>query len=400
MDHPAITWIGWAMALLFLAPHARSWWLTYVLLGGIDGDMVRQMLHLCRFTGHMRILGLSVVAMSSLAGIRILGAPIPSGIMAAMVSTALVPFLRLTLPPAVLFLAGSGDRANALFFQLHLSVSPLRVVALLDPHRMGPLGQMLRLDLMRTSTENTWKSMVHRLIDIAPVYVSDTVHRTGPVRYEAFLLLAPERSARTVFICNDDGKCPSLLAEGIDPSEHAIPVTPVNDMDQAVLRLLHVSSTLPKSENMPSRRVTPVLAENWDSLPSVLMIGLADGLDGGFLLSQARNTDKELVALLVPLSSLGQDAAKVSIELSWDFSRNPRLVGLYLQSTGLAMVRREFLLQNADLLDVHVPGLRPGSMSFEDLNKPEPVGAAVYELCARWRSAAERCGLEFRFARK
>jgi len=400
MHDAVISWIGWAMAILFLAPHARSWWRTHELLGGIDSATIRQMLYLCRFTGQIRILGLSLVMVSALVCVRILGAPIPSGVIAAMASVALVPFLRLTLPPAVLFLAGSSERATTLFFRLHLAASPLRVVALLDPHRMGSFGHMLRLDLMRTSTENTWKSMIHRLIDIAPVFAIDTIHRTGPVRYEAFLMLAPERSGRTVFISDDHGNCPSLLAEGIDPSEHAIPVAHAGDMDEAVLRLLHVWRTLPKDKVAQPRSGIPVIKEDWDSLPSVLMIALVDGLDGGFLLTQARETDKSLIALLVPLSSLDEDAAKASIELSWDFSRNPRLVGLYLQNTGLAMVRREFLLQNAELLDVHVPAIRSGRMSFEDLNKPEPVGAAVYELCARWRSTAERCGLEFRFARR
>jgi hypothetical protein len=400
MEHPAITWIGWMAALLFLAPSALSWWRTNQLFGGINCVMVRQMLHLCLFTGHSRILGLSVVAISSLVGIRLFGVPIPLGIMAAMVSTALVPFLKLATPPAVLFLAGSSDRATELFYQLQLSLSPLRVVALLDPHRMGHLGQMLRLDLMRTSSEETWKSMVHRLLDIAPVYVADTVHRTSPVRYEAFLLLAPERAARTVFICNDDGKCPSLLAEGIDPSEHAISVIPAGDMGVAVLRVLDLSRALHKRDYTPSQRVSPVIPENWESLPSMLMVCLADGLDGEFLISQARNTDKELVAFLTPLSSLGQDAAKLSIELSWDFSRNPRLVGLYLQSTGLAMVRRDFLLQNAALLHVHVSGLRAGAIKLEDLLKPEPVGVALQELCVKWKIAAAQRGLEFRFARK
>ncbi|OGF63823.1 MAG: hypothetical protein A2Y62_03525 [Candidatus Fischerbacteria bacterium RBG_13_37_8] len=71
------------------------------------------------------------------------------------------------------------------------------------------------------------------------------------------------------------------------------------------------------------------------------MIALVDGLDGGFLLTEARKTDKILIALLVPFSSLDEDASKAAIELSWDFSRNPHLVGLYLQDTGLVMVGRK-----------------------------------------------------------
>lgn len=61
--------VGWAMALLFLTPHARGWYRTYAFFGRIDGHMVRQMLCLCRFTGQMRILGLSIAALLSLLSI-------------------------------------------------------------------------------------------------------------------------------------------------------------------------------------------------------------------------------------------------------------------------------------------------------------------------------------------
>ncbi len=400
MDHPAITWIGWMIALLLLAPHARSWWRTYVLLGGIDIALIRQTLYLCRFTGNLYILIIVLAQIGFLIYIPLFGFQIPSGAMALMVCVSLVPLLRLCLPPAILFLAGSGDRANALFFQLHLSVTPLRVVALLDPQQMGTVGRMLRLDLMRTSNDNTWKSMVHRLIDIAPMFVIDTVHRTGPVCYEVFLMITPERAGRTIFISDDEGVCPSLLEEGIDPSEHAIPVVQKDDMVEAVHRLLYVLNTLPRSKISNSHSRIPIVPEDWNSLPSVLDIGLAEGLDGEFLLAQARSTDMTLIALLVPLSTLDENAAKVSIDLSWDFSRNPRLVGLYLENTGLVLVRREFLLQHPKLLDIDIPSLSPQTISFEDLNKPEPVGAAVHELCVKWKETAELRDLEFRFASK
>ena len=399
MNHHAITWLGWTMALLVLVPHARSWWRTYALLGGIDGALIRQMLHLCRFTGNLRILAAPFALIGFIVCALAFGLPVPLGVIAMMTSVALVPVFRLTLPPAVLFLAGSSERANALLFRLHFAAAPLRVVALLDPQRMGAVGQMLRLDLMRTASESTWKSMVHRLIDIAPVYVVDTVHRTAPIRYEAFLMLAPERAGRTVFLSDDEGSCPSLLAEGLNPSEHAVPVTRPDDMEEAVREMLHVASTLPKRANNTRRR-TPVVPENWASLPSVLMIGLVDGLDGNFVLAQARETDKDLIELLVPLSSMNERAANVSMELSWDFSRNPNLVGIYFETTGLAVVRRHFLLEHSDLLDVRVAGIDPQNMSFEDLNRPEPVGVAVHQLCLGWKRAAQQRGLEFRFAKK
>ncbi len=168
-----------------------------------------------------------------------------------------------------------------------------------------------------------------------------------------------------VFISNDEGACPSLLEAGIDPSVYAIPITRADDMEEATLRLLRIFSRSPEQKRtIHTTSRTPVVREDWDSLPSVLMIALVDGLDGDLLLDEARRTDKSLIALAAPPSSLNEDAAELSIELSWDIFRDPRLVGLYLQTTGLAMVRREFLLEHPDLLDINVPGISPQKMSL------------------------------------
>lgn len=405
MDYSAIFWIGWAMALLFLVPHIWGWWRTVILFRGSDwkvSTLIRHMLHLCRFIGHMRILILSLAAMlvAFLTLMLIPGASVPSGMIAALAAIALVPLLRPTLPPAILFLAGSGERANELFSRLHRSASPLRVVALFDHRRMGVPGHLIHLDLMRTSPGNAWKSMVHRLMDIAPVIVIDTAERTGPCRYEAFLVSAPERAGRTVFISNKEGRCPSLEAEGIDPSKFGIPVIRAADMEETALHLLQVAIMLPKSEIALSRGSIPTIPETGEWLPSVLGIVLADGLDGGFLLTQAQNTGQNLIELLVPFSSGDEDAAMASIELLWEFSRDSHLVGLYLQDTELAIVRRDFLLQHPELLlDIHVVAFQM-PLTVEDLDSPEPIGAAVQKLCVAWRQAAQQRGLEFRFARR
>lgn len=400
MNQTIISAIGWTLAILILLPHVHGWIRTNAFFGGISYSIIRQMFHLCRFTGHLLIFGIGLMSITFLVIIRILGAPIPSGIMAAMIAVSIVPFVRSLMPPAVLFFAGSSDRATSLFSKISLSVTPLRIVALLDPKRMGITGHLNRLDLMRTSNEKTWKSMVHCILGIAPVHVIDTVLRTGPVRYEANLMLTPERARHTVFICDDDGECPSLLAEDIDPKEYAIPVYRVGDMNSAVFRILKMFRWLPKREKEKYRKVNPVVAENWESMPSLLMIILAEGIDGELLIRQVRNTDKELIAFLLPFSCLNDESAKLSIDMSWDFSRDTGLVGLYLQKTGLVLVRPYFLLQNKDLLDIFVNNLSSGTMSDEDPINPEPVGVAVHELCVKLKKVAKQHNLEFRFSNK
>jgi hypothetical protein len=398
MSSTLTSWIGCAVALLLLLPHALTWRRTAALYGRINRTLIRQMLHLRRYTGHRRFLVLSFLQLGLLACIALVGVRVPLGIMAVVVAVALVPPLRVLLPPGVLFLAGSGDRATGLFFRLHLSAVSLRVVAGLDYRRMGLFGRMIRLDITRATNDKAWRSVVSRLIDIAPLIVIDTVGRTGPCRYEAGLVSTPERAARTVFICDEDGRCPSLEAVGIDPAEHAIPVICAENLEEKVHAVLRGSGPPPAGRTIPPP--TPIIEENWDWLPSMLMIALMDGLDGRHLLALARNSDKDLIGLLTPHSSLDEVAAEPLIKLLWEFPRNPRLVGLFLQASGVTLVRRNFLLElleQPELLDLHVEGIRPGLPSWEDLNRPEPITAAVYKLCIAWSREAKRHGLEFRF---
>jgi len=81
-------------------------------------------------------------------------------------------------------------------------------------------------------------------------------------------------------------------------------------------------------------------------------------------------TTKAPISLLAPLSSLDRDAAAMSIDVSVDVSRNPRLVGLYLAASKLAMVRREFLLQHATCLPVCACLIRGVQLTWRAEGRP------------------------------
>lgn len=408
MSSALTSWIACAVALLLLLTYARAWRRTAALPGGINPAMIRQMLRLCRYTGHWWYLFLSFLALSlllaGLVALAFLGVPFPLGIVAVGVAVPLVVPFRVMLPPGVLFLAGSGDRATGLFFRLGSAV-PVRVVAGLDYARMGPFGLMARLDITRAANDDAWRSVVSRLVDIAPVIIIDTVERTGPCLHEASLVSTPERVGRTVFICDENGRCPSLEAVGIDPAEHAIPVIYPESLEEAAAgKLADAVRFKMRGPGLPpaGRAVqppasAPVIIEDPDSLPSLLVIGLMDALDGGVLLARARDSAQDVIGLLTPLSSLDEVGGEPLIRWLWEFPRNPRLAGLYLQASGVALVRRDFLLDQRELLDLHVAGSRPGLLTMEDLNSPEPITAAVARLCLTWSQEAKRRGLEFRF---
>ena len=228
------------------------------------------------------------------------------------------------------------------------------------------------------------------------LFVVDTIGRTGPLEYESFFITAPERAGRALFIADDNGRCPSVEAVGINPREHAIRVVLSEHLEEAARRLLDLRRFHQRGP-MPAQRV---VAESWESLPSTLMMPLASGLNGQYLLSQARNSTKDLVSLLLPLTCLDDRAVQMVIELSWEFSRSPNLVGLYLLNMGLAIIRRNFFVSHPEFLGIDIAVRPPGELTWEEINRPDPVNLAVSELCLALQREAQRKGLEFRFANR
>ena len=94
-------------------------------------------------------------------------------------------------PPAVVLLTTSTPGSGRIFSSMRRSISPLRCVALLDYRRLGLLHLLPSLnDNLRTRNARIWKSIVHQLIEIAPIVVVDARPESGPVVDEAFLIVA------------------------------------------------------------------------------------------------------------------------------------------------------------------------------------------------------------------
>lgn len=139
-----------------------------------------------------------------------------------------------------------------------------------------------------------------------------------------------------------------------------------------------------------------MLGENWDSLPSVLLLGIGDAFDSEDILNDARATQRDIIEIHLPDANLNEAEARKHLDLSFDFPRNPRLVAMYHPYRGILTLRRQFLLD----VSGQIPRVRSvavaGRLSFDDLMKPDPLHVALAEFCNTLRRIASSRGLEFR----
>jgi len=146
------------------------------------------------------------------------------------------------------------------------------------------------------------------------------------------------------------------------------------------------------SPTMPNR--VQIVPETFDTMASIMVIVLDDTLDGSLVLSQAENSEKELIAIFLP--DLGEEHLPRFLERAWEFTRDPKLVGIYSKSLRATIVRRDFLCADRNLSQIHVARADVKDMTWEQLDGPEPIGLTLQELTTRWRSDAALGGREFR----
>lgn len=322
-----------------------------------------------------------------------------SGGVAIALAIGSLVFTRSLLPPVVVLLAGSHPRSRELLNRIRAAIFPLRAAVLLDPARMRQswwesLGDF---DNLRTSDTRVWKSVVNHLIGMARVVVIDTREASDPVNYEVLLMLQPQRIGKSVFLGTDDRRCPSLERHQIDPYESAIQVHTVAEIPARLKRLTRSRRDLP-SYHDASEVNGVVMKEDFESLPSVLAIGLMNSFDSQWLLEQAKRTEQDIIQLLLPLCDIGSENAGELIEMSYDFARNSKLVGMFYEGSGVVMFRRGFLLEHGPLVHPASVARAPvASLSFAELNEPDPVVIAVQNYCRELHTRARYCSLEFRY---
>jgi hypothetical protein len=278
--------------------------------------------------------------------------------------------------------------------RINRGIAPLRAVALLDYNRMTYLQRRNSVnDNLRTTDPTIWKSIVHRLIDLAQLVVIDTRGASEPVKHETFMMLDPRRARKAIFIKDCDGRCPALEVHGIDPRDHALPTV----TDEELIPELRERLESARSQGLGAAPCTePLLREGWESLPSVVVVVAVDSFDSEDLVHLARTTDKQLLGLWCPETHVKTEEANWAFDLSWEFAHNPKVALLVFEKSIQVLIRASFLRAVAAQVERCTARGHRGPLSWEQLNQPDPIGAAVHQFVRQLMAIAEQHGFTFR----
>ncbi len=135
------------------------------------------------------------------------------------IALAVAPFsliwwmdVRTTTPPVALILGTSTHSSIRRQRAIKYSLSPLRVVSLLDvevPWDANLTNEMV-LDCFRTTNEDDWWLVITRLMEITPILLIDTAAETMGVLREGRHIFESDLWRKCLFLTPPDGSTPIL----------------------------------------------------------------------------------------------------------------------------------------------------------------------------------------------
>ena len=407
MPQSILTAFLYVLSALILFTGVCGWRQTAQLLGGFSLKPARQT---AQFAGSSRhLLRWILLLVGTTAAIALAVTTTDSGYgplhrawACACISTCLAAAMRALQPPVVLFLTSSSPYAARLLWSMNLGLVPLRAVALLDPHRMSLTRRLSLLnDNLRTRDGAVWKSVVHHLIEMTAVVVIDTRGDSEAVGVETSIMLDPRRVRKVLFITTPDGRSPALEVHGIDPADHALQTVTEDELIDRLRHWTRSPESLPCPVNLSAiQDGGPLRRETLDSLPSVLVFRAVDSFDSRRVVEHALQSGQDLLVLDGPLSAIGEQAAPAAqwmFDLSWEFLHEPGLALLVYERSGRVVVRIDFLREVVRELNSHSARAPTGRLTFEQLNQPEPIWAAIMGLAYELVNLSEARSRTYRF---
>ena len=162
------------------------------------------------------------------------GEPPDSYFLRIMLVTVAMVLMSILLPPVAIVLASSSPPSGELLRTVAKHLAPLRVVSLLDGKYLGPRNWTSKEDNLRTILGNSWRSAVHRLIEITPLVIIDTRVVTDAVCEEIRHMLNEERVGKAIFIVERDGSSPGVRACDVDTTEVVLISCTLEDVPRTI----------------------------------------------------------------------------------------------------------------------------------------------------------------------
>jgi hypothetical protein len=140
----------------------------------------------------------------------------PLAVLAMVVSFLIHSFIRITTPPAVVFLGTSDVVDLKWHWTLLFLARPLRVVSCLDlTNAQAPVGSWnLTLDCFRSPPDENWWETVQSLIRLTPLVLIDGTVDTPALKRELGLLLESGQDWKCIALLGPNGERDLLDAAG------------------------------------------------------------------------------------------------------------------------------------------------------------------------------------------
>lgn len=197
------------------------------------------------------------------------------------------------------------------------------------------------------------------------------------------------------------GRSPALEVHGIDPADHALQTVTEDELIDRLRHWTRSPESLPCPVNLSAiQDGGPLRRETLDSLPSVLVFRAVDSFDSRRVVEHALQSGQDLLVLDGPLSAIGEQAAPAAqwmFDLSWEFLHEPGLALLVYERSGRVVVRIDFLREVVRELNSHSARAPTGRLTFEQLNQPEPIWAAIMGLAYELVNLSEARSRTYRF---
>ena len=396
-------WALYILAIATVAVQIYRWYRTSVLFGGIPKRTVYHMLRFaCKTPKVFMLYGAALGAILVILGLMLLPSEskisLPTPVAAIILASFMTTFLWNVLPPTVLLLTNSSAHTAELLHRINSGIKPLRAVALLDFRRAHFIKRWDIRDNLRTSDGKLWKSIVHKLIAMTPIVAIDARPKSGPVALETFLMLAPERIGKAIFIVGSNNECPSLMAHGINPAVHALRTVKEEELVRELQELTRSQHTLPLAgRSAESLSDEDIVSENWDSLPSVIVLPLSESFDSQEIVDIANLSNKQIFCLTLPGKEIEKEASIKLIDYYWEFAFDPRLVAMSLRHSGQILIRTSFLRNYRDKIGKYSAIFPKGRLTWQMLVQPHPVLQAVHEFFEDLAKQANQYNLMVRY---
>jgi hypothetical protein len=267
----------------------------------------------------------------------------PKIILLPVILLHLTTLAQYATPSAVLLLASSRWESVRLFNLIERGIYPYRVVVLLEPSQTECLRHSrhhwmhFEVDNLRILGPHSWRDVVRRISESAPIVVLDTRRASPAVVEETSQMLEEPFCDKTLFVIAEDGSAPSVTAAQPNRCISELHTVRLGEVIGELKRMGLTKTTSPDespllakaSYTQNSKKIEKgMMTMARAGIPFASALDTAEQAHGitGFL-TEARNLQRRLIG------DPGDGALEVFAQLSADITETEAFITQWRQTT-------------------------------------------------------------------